>query len=285
MLTGLVHDLLGMRSGAVMGINRSEIFVLGYAALLAAASAVGWYGARLVAMVAATVSPNVVPMADRAILMINLSASLLAICAVIALIWLYPATRRAAHKHGQLTRENKSYLAAALTDPLTGLQNRRYFDDALAEYIKAFGPIDLPLGIVLVDIDHFKAINDTHGHDNGDLVLHALAQCLRQHTRYHDVVARVGGEEFAILFAHADRRALAVFAERIRTAIDSMSIVLDGQPVPVSASLGYALWDGSEKAATLLKRADRNLYKAKSCGRNCIIGETDPADDQAGVAA
>ena len=261
-----------------MTASRSEVFVLVYAGMLAIIAAIAWYGARLTAFVATVSNPDVAVVAGRAIHAINLSAIAAVFAAILAVFWLYPVIRNATHERGSLTRKNRSYLAAALTDPLTGLQNRRYFDDAVREYMKAFGPVDLQLGVVLVDIDHFKAINDTHGHDNGDLVLHAVGHCLRQHTRYHDVTARVGGEEFGILFADVDARVLVMLADRIRNAVESMVIELDGQIVEVTASLGVAMWDGSEDSRKLIKRADQLLYKAKTGGRNRVMSDM-PVND------
>ncbi|TGP31690.1 GGDEF domain-containing protein, partial [bacterium M00.F.Ca.ET.228.01.1.1] len=91
-----------------------------------------------------------------------------------------------------LSARSQTLEQAALTDGLTGMQNRRYFDDALREYLHEFRRIDRPVGLMILDLDHFKQVNDTHGHDVGDEVLRAVATCLRGMTRYHDVVARLG---------------------------------------------------------------------------------------------
>ncbi|WP_306117761.1 MULTISPECIES: GGDEF domain-containing protein [unclassified Roseitalea] len=200
------------------------------------------------------------------------------------LAWLYPVIRRDAHERGRLARESRSYMEAALTDPLTGLQNRRYFDDALGEFMREFGSIDRPLAMLILDIDHFKQVNDTYGHDGGDMVLRAVSLCLLQHTRYHDVLARIGGEEFAVILPNTDAPALQRIAERIRAAIADLPVVLKETRVPITASFGIAVWDGGENAQALIKRADENLYAAKSGGRN-RVASTGQASETARPAA
>ncbi len=103
-----------------------------------------------------------------------------------------------------LSARSQTLEQAALTDGLTGMQNRRYFDDALKEYLEEFRRIDKPVGLMILDLDHFKQVNDSHGHDIGDDVLRAVAECLKALTRYHDVVARLGGEEFAVVAPNMD---------------------------------------------------------------------------------
>ncbi|TIT72425.1 MAG: GGDEF domain-containing protein, partial [Mesorhizobium sp.] len=136
----------------------------------------------------------------------------------------------------------------------------RYFDDALREYLDEFGRIDKPVGLMILDLDHFKQVNDTHGHDVGDEVLRAVAQCVRGMTRYHDVVARLGGEEFAVVTPNMDAELLARFAERIRKAIANMSILSGNVRLKVTTSVGLAVWDRKESAEDFYRRADRQLY-------------------------
>ena len=253
-----------------MRLSRAELGILVYVAGLAVAAVVSLLSAE---MVAETV-PAGHRMADGgvalAVQMSRMVAVVLLAACVFGVLWLYPAIRRDARERGRLARESKSYLQAALTDPLTGLQNRRYFDDALAEYMREFSAIDRPLGMMIVDLDHFKSVNDTYGHDNGDLVLRAVSLCLLQHTRYHDVLARIGGEEFAVILPNTHSPGLGTIAERIRQAIAGLPIVLNETRVGVTASFGTAVWDGREDAKALFKRADRNLYAAKSSGRNRV---------------
>ncbi len=159
---------------------------------------------------------------------------------------------------------------AALTDGLTGMQNRRYFDDALKEYLDEFRRIDKPVGLMIIDLDHFKKVNDTHGHDVGDEVLREVAGCLREMTRFHDVVARLGGEEFAVVAPNMDLDTFKRFAERIRKAIAVRPIVSGDVRLKVTASVGLAIWDRKETADEFYKRADRQLYEAKRAGRNRV---------------
>lgn len=247
------------------------MMVLAYVAALAVAGMASWASATLLA---GLVPEHVA--AAHAGWPIQLSRSvsvILAVAVLFGLLWLYPAVRRDAHERGRLVSQSKSFMNAALTDALTGLKNRRYFDDALDEYMKEFGLIDRPLGVMLLDLDHFKAINDTYGHDNGDLVLRQVSLTLQQHTRYHDVLARVGGEEFAVLFPNTDAFALRRLSERIREAIGTAPVTLDAVAVTVTASIGIAVWNGRESAAALVKRADQHLYRAKTSGRNRVVDD------------
>ncbi|RUW56941.1 GGDEF domain-containing protein, partial [Mesorhizobium sp. M2A.F.Ca.ET.067.02.1.1] len=159
-----------------------------------------------------------------------------------------------------LSARSQTLEQAALTDGLTGMQNRRYFDDALREYLHEFRRIDRPVGLMILDLDHFKQVNDTHGHDVGDEVLRAVATCLRGMTRYHDVVARLGGEEFAVVTPNMDVELLARFAERIRKAIANLSILSGNVRLKVTTSVGLAVWDHKESAEDFYRRADRQLY-------------------------
>jgi two-component system cell cycle response regulator len=191
--------------------------------------------------------------------------------------FIYPLIRTQVKEEGKLRAMTASLSArsetleqAALTDPLTGMQNRRYFDDALREYISEFRRIDRPVGLMILDLDHFKGVNDTHGHDVGDEVLRAVAGCLRDMTRYHDVVARLGGEEFAVVAPNMDEAMLTKLAERIRRAIAGMPIASGNVHLKVTASVGLAVWNKRETAEEFYRRADRMLYQAKREGRNRV---------------
>ncbi|QDB99985.1 GGDEF domain-containing protein [Mesorhizobium sp. 8] len=191
--------------------------------------------------------------------------------------FIYPLIRRQVKEEAKLRVMTESLSArsetleqAALTDGLTGMQNRRYFDDALKEYLEEFRRIGKPMGLMILDLDHFKQINDTHGHDIGDEVLKAVARCLMDMTRYHDVVARLGGEEFAVVAPNMDAEQLAKFAERIRKAIAGMAVLSGNVRLAVTASVGLAVWNRKETADEFYRRADRHLYEAKRQGRNRI---------------
>ena len=202
---------------------------------------------------------------------------LLATAIFFGIFFIYPLIRQQVKEEDKLRAMTRSLSArsdtmeqAALTDALTGMQNRRYFDDALREYIVAFERIGKPVGLMILDLDRFKSINDTHGHDVGDDVLRAVGSCLQELTRYHDVVARLGGEEFAVVTPNMDIDALIKFAERIRKAVSAMTVKSGNVTLKVTTSVGLAVWDGKEGADDLYRRADQQLYQAKRMGRNKV---------------
>jgi diguanylate cyclase (GGDEF)-like protein len=167
--------------------------------------------------------------------------------------------RRTDDLHGRLD-------LAARTDPLTGLANRREFNSRFAHEIARAERSGQPLGVLIVDLDGFKAVNDTHGHKAGDLVLARLGTVLRDSTRTTDLVARIGGEEFGILAPDAGPEEALALAERIRRA--TMSSLSD-EPPALTASCGVATYPRSGvDADDLLRAADRALYAAKRDGRN-----------------
>ncbi|ODT08065.1 MAG: diguanylate cyclase [Mesorhizobium sp. SCN 65-20] len=196
---------------------------------------------------------------------------------VFGLFFILPQIRTQVQEGGKLREMTASLSArsrnleqAALTDGLTGMQNRRYFDDALKEYLGEFRRIGKPVGLMILDLDHFKQVNDTYGHDVGDEVLRSVAKCLKGMTRYHDVVARLGGEEFAIVAPNMDLELLKRFADRMRKAIATLSIDAGATQLNVTSSVGLALWDQEETAEDFYRRADKQLYEAKRQGRNRV---------------
>lgn len=202
---------------------------------------------------------------------------LLATALVFGVFFIYPLIRTQVLEKNKLHAMTKSLSArsvtleqAALTDSLTGMQNRRYFDEALKEYLDEFARIDKPVGLMIFDLDHFKSVNDTHGHDVGDEVLRAVAGCLKDMTRYHDVVARLGGEEFAVVAPNMDMEMLTRLAERIRKGIASMPVLSGNVRLRVTSSVGLAVWNRIESAEDLFRRADQQLYQAKKLGRNRV---------------
>jgi len=202
---------------------------------------------------------------------------LLATALFFGLLFIYPLIRKQATEEGKLRQMTASLSArsltleqAALTDALTGIQNRRYFDDALREYLAEFGRIEKPIGLMILDLDHFKQINDNHGHNIGDEVLREVAKCLKDMTRYHDVVARLGGEEFAVVAPNMDSELLLKLAERIRRAIANLAVLSGNVRLKITTSVGLAVWDGRENADVFFDRADKMLYEAKRLGRNRV---------------
>lgn len=161
----------------------------------------------------------------------------------------------------------------AMTDPLTGLPNARFFDPTLERELAAADRDHTPLSVVMIDIDHFKKFNDSHGHPGGDEALKAFAATLRGTLRKSDSAARYGGEEFAILLRHADLDAAMNFTEELRRAVEASTIYLGpGRFARVTASFGVAssAVHGSDRM-TLMRMADQALYLAKALGRNRVV--------------
>jgi diguanylate cyclase (GGDEF)-like protein len=159
----------------------------------------------------------------------------------------------------------------ARTDALTGLLNRRSAAAELEREVSYAHRHGTPLGVIMVDLDHFKQINDRHGHDGGDAALVGAAAALRGALRGSDFCARWGGEEFVVVARNADAPGTVVVAERIRTALAAAAI-FDGAgiPIPVTASCGVAVLRAGDDVATVLTRADEALYAAKRSGRNRV---------------
>jgi diguanylate cyclase (GGDEF)-like protein len=165
---------------------------------------------------------------------------------------------------------------AAITDGLTGLHTRRYFEQCLTTEVQRAQRTGLPLGLLIVDVDHFKAVNDTYGHPGGDRVLIEVARRLTTSSRAGTVVARYGGEEFALLLPHTDPDGLAVAAENLRRAIGTIPIAVRGETlVRVTVSVGAScLPEHAETPETLVLAADHALYAAKEAGRNRSVVST-----------
>jgi len=162
----------------------------------------------------------------------------------------------------------------AITDALTGLFNRRYMESHLATLIDQAKSRGKPLTALVLDIDYFKAINDSHGHDAGDDVLREFALRIRRSIRGIDLACRYGGEEFVIVMPETDMAVAAMVAERLRRRIaaDPFAIQQGARSIPVTISIGIAGVRGREdSAAALLKRADQALYRAKRDGRNRVV--------------
>jgi two-component system, cell cycle response regulator len=164
----------------------------------------------------------------------------------------------------------------AITDALTGLFNRRYMESHLGTLLEQAASRGKPLAALVIDIDYFKAINDTHGHDAGDDVLRDFALRIKRSIRGIDLACRYGGEEFVIVMPETDMAVAAMVAERLRRRIagEPFAIQQGTKAIPVTISIGIAALRGKEDtAATLLKRADQALYRAKRDGRNRVVPE------------
>jgi two-component system, cell cycle response regulator len=161
----------------------------------------------------------------------------------------------------------------AVTDGLTGLHNRRYLDNHMQSLFDRATQRKRPLSFMMTDIDKFKTINDTFGHDGGDDVLREFALRLRRQVRGADLVCRYGGEEFVVVMPDTDADVAARVAERVRAAIESEPFVVNGgRAIGVTTSVGVStLLPGLDGVAELMKRADRGLYEAKNAGRNRVV--------------
>jgi diguanylate cyclase (GGDEF)-like protein len=157
-------------------------------------------------------------------------------------------------------------------DPLTGLFNRRYVLTRLAGLISGARRHGRPLSVAMIDIDHFKRVNDAHGHEAGDAALVATTIAMRDRMRAEDELGRLGGEEFLALLPDADAAAAAVVAESLRASVENTRARIEGLDLAVTVSVGWATWDGEEDADELVKRADKALFVAKRAGRNAVRG-------------
>ena len=159
----------------------------------------------------------------------------------------------------------------ARTDALTGVANRRYLFELGAQELSRARRFGHPLSVLLLDIDHFKHVNDSYGHAAGDQVLQALARCCQKQVRDIDVVGRYGGEEFVILLVETDSAGALRSAERLRAQVAQMVTETDQGPITVNISLGVASAQlDRDGFATLVVRADSALYAAKQAGRNRV---------------
>ncbi len=172
--------------------------------------------------------------------------------------------------------ENAHYKELASLDPLTGALNRRKFDEIIEEEILTASEQQTDLTLMLLDIDHFKRINDTYGHDAGDQALRHFYQICHEMVRFSDIIARIGGEEFIILMPQTNLQQAEKLAERIRTAISETDITVDNKIIRLTVSIGLTRWDEQhlKTSCDLTKQADRALYEAKNSGRNQVIIKT-----------
>ena len=178
-----------------------------------------------------------------------------------------------AQRERQLADMNDRLRRMSQTDSLTELDNRRYLEERLSEMFSHATRFEEPLSCVMCDLDHFKSVNDTHGHQAGDAVLRQFAQVLRREAREIDRIGRYGGEEFVLLLPGTDAAAATVFAERVRAAVDGTEFSIPGDTVRRSMSCGVAAWphERIDSSDALVKAADDALYVAKESGRNCVV--------------
>lgn len=185
---------------------------------------------------------------------------------------LMQANKSLEQKHHALRLLSEELHEASITDPLTGIYNRRFFLESSAKMLSAANRHRHALSLAMLDVDHFKKINDVYGHLAGDKVLQTLAALWKQELREEDVFARFGGEEFIVAFPNTDAKTAALIAERLQTRLHDHAIELDGTPYYATVSIGVSQYRPNEKSiAGTIKRADEALYAAKNGGRNQVV--------------
>ena len=185
-----------------------------------------------------------------------------------SILIMYPEFIKRDEEISSSKKVEKELRQQVMNDPLTGIHNRRYFDESLKSYLDEFELAGASLGLLFLDIDHFKNINDNFGHNIGDQVLKNIATILKENTRQLDVVARVGGEEFAVITHCDDREQLIKIAERYRTAIGGIVVWHENTAIKPTVSIGIATNKDSNVPDELLNIADGRMYQAKLNGRN-----------------
>ncbi len=168
-------------------------------------------------------------------------------------------------------RYHEELYQLATADPLTDLYNRRQFLELFDREIARAANYKRPLTLLIIDLDHFKLINDQFGHPNGDLVLKKVALALRDHSREEFIIARIGGEEFAIVLPENGLSEATRFADRLRQGMAELDFVLNGESRKITVSIGAATWLSSMASTSdLMRAADVQLYRAKQAGRNRV---------------
>ncbi|MDA7818210.1 GGDEF domain-containing protein [Sulfurimonas sp.] len=171
-----------------------------------------------------------------------------------------------------LMMQYQSLSKLALTDPLTGINNRRGFYHVTESIIPSSNRANKCFSVVTIDIDLFKKVNDTYGHDTGDMVLKEFANILKSNSRNNDISARFGGEEFSILLPETDKENAIMVAEKLRKAIETTDIKIDDTTsINITASFGIATKCNEINIDSMMKEADKALYKAKFMGRNVVV--------------
>lgn len=170
-----------------------------------------------------------------------------------------------------------------LQDNLTGIYNRRAYDQRMIETLANFERYNVPASLMICDIDFFKKINDTYGHNVGDLALKKLASLLKERLRINDFVSRYGGEEFAIVLPHTDLNGATLAGEGIRSYIDKSVFSYKNQKISLTISVGVSAFRKGDNGSTVFERADSALYLAKRSGRNQVKSENDTLNESANI--
>jgi two-component system, cell cycle response regulator len=180
--------------------------------------------------------------------------------------------RRIVELHRQIQAKNRLLEELALTDALTGLPNRRAIDEWASRQLSAAARHGFPIWVVMADLDFFKKINDSYGHDAGDTVLKSFAEILKANTRQSNICGRLGGEEFLVVITHVEKENVTVAIDRIRKQFENQKFTVAGDTFGATASFGIAGFRGTASPGlrNLMTLADEALYSAKHKGRNRI---------------
>jgi two-component system cell cycle response regulator len=181
------------------------------------------------------------------------------------------AALRLAELRHKLREGNERLTELAATDDLTGLLARRFLESHLRGLVAAAARHGRPLSVVMLDVDNFKEINDTHGHSVGDFVLRTVVGRMQSRLRAEDLLGRWGGDELILVLPDVELDGALVAADALREAIAETEVKIDGERIPVTISAGAASWS-DETGLELVGRADAALYEAKGAGRNCVAG-------------
>lgn len=170
------------------------------------------------------------------------------------------------HKQAELVEMNAVLVELSFTDKLTGLKNRRFLQEQLEAQIEEYNSNQKPFSLCMIDIDHFKNVNDRYGHLMGDYVLEKFASILKSQSRKEDIITRYGGEEFVLLLPSTETSEAIIIADNLRESIAHSPWEI-GQ---ITASIGVATFTPTDSDATILQKADQALYASKEQGRNCV---------------
>jgi len=169
--------------------------------------------------------------------------------------------------------EAEKYKSLAMKDHLTGLPNRRYTETYLELKMKEYRTFNLPFGIAFIDVDHFKIVNDTYGHDAGDEILKMLARTYVNSTRGNDLIGRWGGEEFLAVFTNCQEDVLDQLVNKIRMLVENSILKVNNFEIKVTISVGATMVTPDDTVESVVKRADGLMYQSKEDGRNrCTLG-------------
>lgn len=173
-------------------------------------------------------------------------------------------------RQNEIMRDIKKLKILATQDQLTDLPNRRYIDQYLQSKMHEFQTLGIPFGVMFIDIDNFKNINDTYGHDLGDEILKMVSKVFKGSKREIDVIGRWGGEEFIGVFAGVDEQQLKLISEKIRILIENSDIHPSEKDIKITISIGATISQKQDTLKSIIKRADKLLYKSKANGRNIV---------------